>query len=165
MLKTAVKKKLLPSVLDRLIDDQPDISWEAEAKAVDFPAYLELIRQDLEDLLNYRRDIIEEIPEIYPEARQSILAYGLPDLSVFNRQNRFDQNRLTRMIEDNIRLFEPRLKQVRVLVSTADVEEGHRKTMQFTIEGVLMIEPAPERVVFDTQLELDSGTYKVQGAN
>jgi len=35
--------------------------------------------------------------------------------------------------------------------------------LRFQIQGLLRIDPAPERVTFDTVLELTSGEYQVKG--
>jgi type VI secretion system protein ImpF len=64
------------------------------------------------------------------------------------------------MLERTIELFEPRLKGVRVAV---DPPSGERRTLRFQIEGMLMMDPAPERVSFDTLLDPGSGQYLVQG--
>ena len=37
------------------------------------------------------------------------------------------------------------------------------RVLRFQIEALLMIEPAPERITFDTKLELTSGEYSVEG--
>ena len=37
------------------------------------------------------------------------------------------------------------------------------RNLHFKIEALLIMDPAPERISFDTVLELASGQYKVEG--
>jgi type VI secretion system protein ImpF len=41
---------------------------------------------------------------------------------------------------------------------------GATRTLRFRIEGMLVMDPAPEHVSFDTVLELTSGGYEVRNA-
>jgi type VI secretion system protein ImpF len=40
---------------------------------------------------------------------------------------------------------------------------GSAKLLRFQIQGLLKMDPAPERVSFDTTLELTKGEYAVRG--
>jgi type VI secretion system protein ImpF len=71
-----------------------------------------------------------------------------------------DQDRLTWLLEKTIQTFEPRLDGVRV--SMQPLTDANRR-VQFIIEGLLLMDPAPERISFDTMLDLTSGSYKVEG--
>ena len=71
------------------------------------------------------------------------------------------QQALSRDIEESIRIFEPRLTDVRVGLRQS-TEEGSRLA-RFVIEGLLRMEPNPERVVFDTVLETPTGKFFVRG--
>jgi type VI secretion system protein ImpF len=117
------------------------------------------LRRDLEWLLNSRRTP-DEAPESSPELQHSLYNYGLPDLSSFTVQSVKDQHRLAWLVESVVAIFEPRLQGVRVNIDP--MLEGTRQ-LRFTIEGLLRMDPAPERVSFDTLLELTSGTYHVKG--
>jgi type VI secretion system protein ImpF len=148
------------TVIDRLIDDsrgQGDapVGWSesvARMKA-------SLLR-DMEWLLNTRRNI-GRTPESCPELRRSLFAYGLPDVSSMSGDSEVTRELLMREIEESIELFEPRLTQVRV-TPVEDGDPAHRR-IRFVIEGLLQMEPNPERVLFDTVLELSSGKIFVGG--
>jgi type VI secretion system protein ImpF len=71
-----------------------------------------------------------------------------------------DHTRLLRQMEEAVVIFEPRLRNVRVTLSP--VAKGSR-TLRFGMEAMLMIDPAPEQVRFDTLLELTSGDIEVRG--
>ncbi len=59
-----------------------------------------------------------------------------------------------------MKIFEPRLANVRVV--PLEWRHAGTRTLRFRIEGLLLMDPAPEHVSFDTVLELTSGEYEVQ---
>jgi type VI secretion system protein ImpF len=77
------------------------------------------------------------------------------------RDSREVRARLIRQVEEAVAIFEPRLAGVRVSLSES-TDDGKRQ-LRFLIEGMLRMEPNPERVVFDTVLEISSGEYRVRG--
>lgn len=150
------------SVLDRLIDTEPDSRVEAGlTRSQSVRALKASLRRDLEWLLNTRR-IPEPAGEIYPELGRSLYDYGFPDFSALSFANVRDRQRLLRTLETTIRLFEPRLESVRVVPVEAD-SDAMLRTVRFQIEGLLMMDPAPEQVTFDTVLSLTTGEYQVKG--
>ncbi|MGH7201272.1 MAG: type VI secretion system baseplate subunit TssE, partial [Planctomycetaceae bacterium] len=66
-----------------------------------------------------------------------------------------------RIIERTITLFEPRLLNVRV--SLLENAEELDRTLRFRIDALLRCDPAPEPVVFDSQLETATGSFAVRG--
>jgi type VI secretion system protein ImpF len=68
---------------------------------------------------------------------------------------------LVRALETAIAIFEPRL--VDVKVTPVDISTTTTRVMRFQIEGLLLMDPAPEQVSFDTVLQLTSGEYQVKG--
>lgn len=147
------------SALDRLKDDDPDSNVEAPLTHAQSVRLLkEAVRRDLEWLLNTRR--IAVLPaESLKDVHKSVYVYGLPDFSSFRLK---DQDKLVRLLTGAIKIFEPRLANVKVYPSEA-AEPGFR-TLRMRIEGSLMMDPAPEHVSFDTVLELTSGEYEVKDA-
>jgi len=91
----------------------------------------------------------------------SIVNVALPHMmSAFGVNSTKDQNRLSWLLESAIVTFEPRLEAVKV--SMEPISPGSRM-LKFQIEGMLRMDPAPERISFDTVLELTSGVYLVKG--
>ena len=149
------------SLLDRLTDDQPGLTREImPTRAESVIALRVAVRHDLEWLLNSRRDLVT-IDDGMPEARKSLLRYGVPDFSSMSRDGTDTLMRLVREVEECVANFEPRLSQVRV---RAHVDPGMsgRPDLRFSIEGMLRVDPAPERVVYDTVLETGRGEYLVR---
>jgi predicted component of type VI protein secretion system len=46
-----------------------------------------------------------------------------------------------------------------------EMQEGSYRALNFVIEGLLCMDPAPEPVRFDTVLELGKGEYEIKGAD
>jgi type VI secretion system protein ImpF len=116
------------------------------------------VKRDMEWLLNSRRTP-EAVGDELPLARRSVFNFGLPDITSIVLQSATDRARLLRMIEEVVSTYEPRLQDTKVFLD--EVAPGSRM-LRFSIEGLLRVDPAPERVSFDTLLELSSGTYEVK---
>jgi type VI secretion system protein ImpF len=148
------------SVLDRLMDAEPKNRAEAmTTPAQSLRAMKVALRRDLEWLMN-TRCIIQQAPGDCKELQRSVYAYGLPDVSSLSLFSNVDQNALLKSIERAVILFEPRL--ARPKVSLRPISESSR-SVHFVIEGLLRVDPEPQPIVFDTVLELTSGSYAIQG--
>ena len=150
------------SVLERLIDREPDAKQEAALTRSQSVRLLKAsVRRDLEWLLNTRQSP-DATGDEYPELTKSMFNYGLPDFSSMSFDNPKDRVRLLRHLETTIRIFEPRLESPRVVPVQGDGTLSNR-TIRFQIEGLLKMDPAPEQVTFDTVLQLSSGEYQIRG--
>lgn len=147
------------SVLDRLVDFEPDVKAEPPAsRSKALRQVKQALKRDLEWLLNTRR--VLEVPEELPLLGDSLLAYGLPDFSNFSIKSANDQHDLTLALEATLKRFEPRLEDIVVTVANASVLE---RAYRFKIEARLRIDPVPEPISFDTTLQLGSGNFAVKG--
>jgi type VI secretion system protein ImpF len=152
--------RITPSVLDRLIDYEPELSHEpAASRAKSLRQLKQAVRRDLEFLLNTRQ-VAGGVPSGLKELNRSLAAYGLPDFSAANVSNPEDQMRMQRALEETIEIFEPRLRAVKV---TLEQPRHAERTLRFRVDARLQVEPTPEPVTFDTVLQLHSGEYKVKG--
>jgi type VI secretion system protein ImpF len=151
MAKAELERTVQQSVLDRLVDDDPTSSSERPmSRAESVRALKESLRRDLEALLNTRRTA-QTAPDGFEEVAQSVYHFGLPDISSMSRDSPETQARLTRLVEEAVALFEPRLTAVKVAAAPDDrVQFGE---LRFVIEGTLQLDPVPERISFDTVLE------------
>jgi type VI secretion system protein ImpF len=152
------------SLLDRLIDHEPGNNAEAAmTRTQSVRALKAALRRDLEWLLNTRRNP-DEADDRYPELKESLFNFGLPDFSSFSFASPRDRMRLLKTIESTIRIFEPRLDAVRVtLIESGSGSYETSRNVRFQIEGLLKMDPAPEQVCFDTLLSLTSGEYQIKG--
>jgi len=148
------------SVLDRLIDDDPKRSEELPlTRSQSLRELKSSVCRDLEWLFNSRQSM--DAPDTSKQVRNSLYAYGLPDISSLSVSNIRDRKRLSQILEEAVRLFEPRILNPRVVL--ASTEDGKIQKVRFIIEGLLRVDPAPEPVSFDTVLDMASGEYEVPG--
>jgi len=149
------------SVLDRLLDFEPRVAGDPPLSWTESVARLRnSVRRDLEWLLNTRR-ISEPAPDDFPEVQASVYHYGLADITSLNRDARGTPETLRRRIEECVRLFEPRLSNVQVVIREGSADA--RQRLHFAIQALLEMEPDPERVMFDTVLETGTGSFSVRG--
>ncbi|MBV8551422.1 MAG: type VI secretion system baseplate subunit TssE [Acidobacteriaceae bacterium] len=147
------------SLLDRLIDFEPDARTDAPiTRAESLRRLRASVRRDLEWLLNTVR--VEEAPAGLGELQKSLYTYGIADSSSMSLESPQDGQRLLRSLETAIAQFEPRLRNVRV--TSYEKISRKRMTLDFHVEALLMIDPAPERIAFDTVFEVARGMYKVK---
>jgi type VI secretion system protein ImpF len=152
--------EIVPSLIDRLLDENPEVRQEAPGKYFQDVRGLERsVMRDLENLLNTRREALFDLPEEFNELKKSLLVYGLPDVTAYNLLDPNDRNRLRRAIEAAISAFESRLQRVRVSMTTPGQTDG---ALHFRIEAQLRVEPSPEPVTFDTILQLDTQKYSIR---
>jgi type VI secretion system protein ImpF len=145
------------SILDRLIGgSKPEpADWDASVEQLKH----NLLR-DLESLLNTRETgEPAEAPRV--ELESSIYNYGLPDFASLSADAAKTPGRLLKMIEREIELHEPRLRDVRIFRSDEEGQEKVSRSLRFVIEATLRLDPDPERVEFDTVLEMHSGRFTV----
>lgn len=149
------------SVLDRLIDKEPRMSSEAPlTRSQSVRMMKAAVQRDLEWLLNSRRIFLEP-DENLKELNRSVYVYGLPDFSNYGAASAPDRAKLLRQLMTAIKLFEPRLLNVRLV--PIESEETGVQELRFRIEALLAMDPAPEPVSFDTVVELRSSNCHVSG--
>ena len=156
-------KKLLPSILDRLLDNEPHNRVEApDDQYTRLKNLRSSVRRDLENLLNTRYRIIEP-PEEYSQLQHSLLNYGLPDLATVNIIDTEKKKEFTNNLEKILRMYEPRFKTVSV--TYLDNADKLDRTLRFRIEATMYADPAPEVVIFDSVLEPVTRTVNVEEAS
>lgn len=159
---TPPDQPLLASVLDRLLDDEPDVRRDPPQPAHQVLREVkQAVCRDLQNLLNTRRRCVPWPPDL-AELEQSLVDYGMPDFTAVNMGGSDGPEQLRRLLEAVIRRFEPRFKAVQVLLlESADPLD---RTLRFRIDALLHAVPAPEPVTFDSALETATGTVEVRGA-
>ncbi|RKZ70429.1 MAG: type VI secretion system baseplate subunit TssE [Gammaproteobacteria bacterium] len=154
------KKKLRPSILDRLIDNDPGSNVEKDPDQQQKLKQLRnSVRRDLENLLNTRFRMLEPADE-YTELKKSLLNYGLPDLATVNISDTIKQKEFVDHLQSILVDFEPRFKSVKVnYVKNANALD---RSLRFRIDATLYAEPSPEIVVFDSIIEPVTRTINVE---
>lgn len=160
MTSASSQQPLLPSLLDRLIDSEPDQSseplWRGSYRIEELREH---VRRDLEYLLNTRHgryDLLKPPGEL----AVSTLSYGLPDFTGDVGGGLEARERVRSTVERAVQSFEPRLANVQVVVRNS--EEPVDRNIRLTIQAVLCVDPVVEPVTFDTTVEATTGTCEVK---
>jgi type VI secretion system protein ImpF len=164
--------RVTPSLLDRLRVRESGASADSSGGRTQSLRELEKsVARDLKRLLNTRQSAP---PRRRDRARggrgaaataadrdspEAPLGYGLPDFSSASVLSQLDQNDVRRAIEIAIKRFEPRL----ILKEVVPLKVGEdERAFRFRIDAWLKVEPAPERVTYDTVFHIHNGEYKVE---
>jgi type VI secretion system protein ImpF len=160
MARVDKNKKLRPSILDRLLDDEPHNQSESDLGQHQLVKQLRnSVRRDLESLLNTRYHVIKPPDDLY-EVDKSLLNYGLPDLATINIIDSKKRDEFTAKLQKTLVEFEPRFKSVKV--SYIDNKDSTDRTLRFRIDAVIYADPLPQVVVFDSILESVTRTVSVK---
>lgn len=153
------KKKLRPSVLDRLLDNEPHNQAELDpGHHQQLKQLRESIKRDLECLFNTRVHIMKPPDELH-ELDHSLLNYGIPDLATVNINDVVQRDEFTSRLEQTLRMFEPRFKSVKVSFNN-NIDSADR-TLRFRIDAIMYADPLPETIVFDSVMESVTRTVTV----
>ncbi len=148
-----------PSVLDRLMDDDPHQRSDAPlTRAQSLRQFKQALKRDLEWLLNTRKSPAPAAEEL-THASRSIYNFGLRDVSSMVVTSGADQNRLLALLQAALEAYEPRIQCAHI---SMEPPSPASRVLRFRIEGLVRVDPAPEHVEFDTVLELASGEYEVK---
>ncbi len=155
---------LQPALLDRLTDNERERRTEArEQRAMGKDALREAVLRDLAWLLNATQQSGDFDWEAHPEARRSVLNFGLPALSGKTASS-VDTRALEDMVHQAITDHEPRIlaDSLRVeATTTAPLLERHN-LLSFRISGQLWAQPIPLELLLQTDIDLESGHVRIQ---
>ncbi len=149
-------KGYTPGLLDRLMDERaPD----AAGTPVSGEQLKDSVARDLEALLNPRLAFDPAILGGYPEARGSLLHYGLADFAGYCLTSSIDRAAVCASIQDAIEAHEPRLVDIS---ATLEPDQGSVNRLHFAIHARLAVSPNAEPVNFNAVLQPSSLHYAVK---
>ena len=161
MSELATQERLQPSVLDRLMDNEPQRQREAVSQRSITTAQLrESVLRDLTWLFNTEN--LEAVHPLgnYPEVAKSVLNYGLPVLSGRTATS-LDLIDLEDRIRQIIIEFEPRILPDSLIVrGSHSTDEMTTKALRFELEGNIWALPIPVRFLLQTELDID-GNFSI----
>lgn len=150
----------LPCLLDRLIDESPSQSTgPAVGRGVSLKEYRIAVLRDLRWLLNSPRHLKTEELYDYPEVAKSVLNYGTRDLAGLT-SSVLDPIEIETELRDTILEFEPRIIPDSLQVRLVD-GAGEDGKIAFEINGQLWALPHAERILFRTEMDLETGTCEL----
>lgn len=153
-----LQEPLQPSLLDRLIDDEPGKRRESHDKRVISMSRLrQSVLRDLAWLLNTTHLASAEVLDDYPSVARSVLNYGVSELSG-QLVSSLDTSQMERALHQAIIDFEPRIlpQSLRIRMLRETALESHNRLV-FEIEGQLWAVPAPSHLLLRTEIDLDEG--------
>jgi type VI secretion system protein ImpF len=156
------EEQLQPALLDRLTDDQPDKKLEPRMERVISKRRLrEAVLRDLTWLFNTTRLDPDMDAATLPNARRSVINYGLPALSGQTASS-LDISDLERGIRQAIIDFEPRILPgtLHVRALEAGQFENHN-VIGVEISGQLWAQPLPIELLVRTEIDLETGQVEV----
>lgn len=156
--------RLQPCLLDRLTDDEPEVTKESrDQRVTSLRRYREAVLRDVEMLLNSR--IYPPGSEIYDfsEAERSVLNYGIPDLAGATLSS-ISPTEFEAQVKQAVLYFEPRVLRRSLSVRiVSSLEVSTVRAIVFEIEGELWARPFPEHLFVKTEVDLETGHYKLKG--
>lgn len=153
------RDRLQPSLLDRLIDDEPSKRLEPRESSMLTHAELRgAVLRDLRWLLNTVNLQTTDDLSAYPHVVASTLNFGLRAMAG-KRMSEIDWIDVEESIRHAIAAFEPRILdssvEVRCVTDTGTLE--HHNILSLEIKGMLWCVPHPMEFLFRTDIDLESG--------
>jgi type VI secretion system protein ImpF len=162
MAELTQKERLQPSLLDRLTDDEPHQLQESREKRVlSMNKLRQSVVRDISWLLNARSlDTVIDLTD-YPEVANSVLNFGIKDLSGTSISNT-DLSRIERGLQQAIKNFEPRILpwSLNIQVVSSD-EKMNNQALQFDIEADLWAQPLPLHLYLRSELDTLTGDFEL----
>jgi type VI secretion system protein ImpF len=185
MTRTDTNLTVVPSILDRLDDRDDGCGRRSDLSHADLREIKESVRRDVECLLNTRNTFVETGLDIgssdrarpldpeFEQARTSVLAYGLPDMTGYNTADETHVVRMFTAIVNAITHFEPRLADVRIVPSQESTGKGdgqpgarpvRERVVRVRIEASLKLGKSDHPFAFDIMMPVSSYRCQVQAA-
>ncbi|GAP34883.1 type VI secretion system baseplate subunit TssE [Piscinibacter sakaiensis] len=159
MAESIPRDRLYPSLLDRLIDEDPTRTTEPrDNRATSNSRLRESVLRDLNWLFNANQNS-GDLSD-YPEVRRSVVNYGLPAVSG-RPASSLDLTELARALREALLFFEPRLVPHTVRVFVEPKGGPSHNVISFRMEAQLWAQPIPLEIFMRTDMDLESGQTRV----
>jgi type VI secretion system protein ImpF len=157
------RDRLQPFLLDRLIDDQPEVQKESRDKNVLTRGQLRTsIMRDIAWLFNTPGPVDRDGIMEFPEAANSVINYGVPDLTGTTGSS-VKAGDLERGFLKALQTFEPRLSRRGLTVEIREETEGPN-SISLRISGEVIANQLTERMYIKTEIDLETGQIDVKEA-
>ncbi|NSX53733.1 type VI secretion system baseplate subunit TssE [Parasulfitobacter algicola] len=147
----ATNERMATSLLDRLIDTDPDLVKEPLMTMNEQIAQIRsALRRDLETILN-TRCCPDSPPKGLPELRDSLVRFGVEDMFSMRLVTNRQRDAMAQELQNRIRLFEPRLEDLSVTVLPN--KDASDRILHIRISATYKIQKGLPPIVFDTRLD------------
>jgi type VI secretion system protein ImpF len=156
------RDRLMPFLLDRLADDDPDTASESRTARIATVTQLRAaVLRDLGWLLNSTRHPESDGFNDRPQVARSVLNLGVPALGG-HTESGISVEYLERLIADAIRTFEPRILPESITVrATPSAKDAAGNRVDFEIRADLWAVPMPDVLFVKTEVDLETGLCQV----
>ena len=153
---------LQPALLDRLTDEEPDKQLEPRVQRVISKRQMrQAVLRDLAWLFNCTRLDTHMDPAAFPNARRSVINYGLPALAGETATS-LDVADLERGIRQAVLDFEPRILPKTLHVRALEVGQfENHNVIGVEISGQLWAQPIPIDMLVRTEIDLETGKVEI----
>ena len=153
-------RKVRASILDRLLDDNPDGPPEKPPfRTQSRGRFANSLIRDLGLLLNTRTTKRFDVGE--EAGTRTVLDYGVDDYAHLSPASEADRMLIERQIKSAIKYFEPRLQVTRIRVVPV---EGKHRQCELRVWALLWADTVREPVSFRVALNMQEGTTTVHGS-
>ncbi|MEZ2223283.1 type VI secretion system baseplate subunit TssE [Rhizobium sp. RCC_161_2] len=157
------ERVLARSILDRLLDTNPDLSQDPPLSTAEQIRELrEGIRRDLESLLNTRRRPTAP-PSLHEELGDALVSYGVDGMVSANLVTDEAKLRLARIIERRITLFETRLSDVRVTILKS--RTNGERALRMRIQATFRVHEGMPPISFESTIDPSTQRFLVEATN
>jgi type VI secretion system protein ImpF len=159
MAEALSRDRLYPSLLDRLIDDDPSRLTEPRENR---SATLQKLRDNVLRDLNWLFNATQSSEDFDGDEllSGSVINYGLPPLAG-RPASQYDLGELARVLREVILRFEPRIIGHTLKVRAERNTSDSHNVIGFRIEGQLWSQPIPLEIFMRTEIDLESGLTNV----
>jgi len=162
MAEALSRDRLYPSLLDRLLDDEPGkLTEPRENRSATLARLRENVLRDLNWLFNATQSSIDFEGDAMMAG--SVLNFGMPPLAG-RPASQYDLSELSRVLREVILRFEPRILPHTLKVSAEANSGDSHNVLGFRIEGQLWSQPVPLEIYMRTEIDLESGLTQVREA-
>jgi type VI secretion system protein ImpF len=171
MAELTSQDRLQPSLLDRLIDQEPQNRKEGlDTRVLSRAGLRAAVLRDLSWLFNATRpepepqsQNIEELAHWRQaeQARESVLNFGLPAFAGVTLSS-MDLDLIKRLVSEAVRRFEPRIDPRTLNIEARVSPETHHNTMQLLIRGQMWAQPVPLELLLSAELDVETGNTRVR---
>lgn len=165
------RDRLQPSLLDRLIDLEPQHQKESlDARVLTRQQLRAAVLRDLSWLFNDTRAEPEVNSTRKEElalwrandlARRSVVNFGMPAFSGVTLSS-MDRLTIERSVAEVIRNFEPRIDPDTLQVEVKVDHGNHHNTMQIVIRGQMWSQPVPLELLLAADVDVETGNTRVR---
>ncbi|MFV0491054.1 MAG: type VI secretion system baseplate subunit TssE [Pseudorhodobacter sp.] len=151
--------RVASSLLDRLIDKDPDLERDPAVISAETPEGLRAaLRRDLEILLNTRCRSVTPSPD-HVELSDSLVSLGVEDFFATSLVTDEQRKRFAADLQSRIARFDPRLEDLSVSLIQDPVPA--RRSLRLKIQARYRARPGLPPIIFETRIDPVAGHYSI----